>query len=520
MFSTILKHTRSLGVKMKGLNKILSAQQIREADAATIEREPILEIDLMERAATLCAYWLREKLAPASRIHVLCGPGNNGGDGLVIARWLAGWGFKTSVWLVSEGPFSSSFEINQRRLVYQKLVKIHPLEETKTLFNPKPGCVIIDAMYGAGLNREMGIDVSELISKVNQGVYLRIAIDIPSGLTADGFVLTPDRCFRAHYTLTFLPLKRSFVLPENEDLIGSLVPLNISLNSAFLESISPLAWLITDDVIGSIYRPRKRFAHKGSFGHALLLGGSREMGGAIMMTGQACITSGAGKTTLAVPESLVPAINSALPGVMTSVVDDNATSLDVNWQQYSVVAVGPGMGTGQLSQDRLYSLLTRYGGPLIIDADALNILSMNSGWMKLLPPYSILTPHPGEFGRLFGPVNDSIDAFRIQQEMSDRYQVIIIRKGAHTSITLPGEKIWFNVSGNPSLAKGGTGDILTGVLAGLLAQGYSPSEAALFGVWLHGKAADVAAKNIGIEAVDNNDINKGIKAVFRELNWL
>lgn len=505
---------------MKGLNKILSAQQIREADAATIEREPILEIDLMERAATLCAYWLRENMAPASRIHVLCGPGNNGGDGLVVARWLAGWGFKTSVWLVADGPFSSSFEINQRRLVYQKLVKIHPYEETKTLFNPKPESVIIDAMFGAGLNKELSVEVSEVITKVNRGAYIRIAIDIPSGLTADGFVLTPDSCFRAHYTLTFLPLKLSFLLPENMDFIGSLVPLNISLNSDYLEAISPLAWLITDDLIHNIYRPRKRFVHKGSFGHALLIGGNREMGGAILMAGQACITSGAGKTTLAVSDRLIPVINTSLPGVMTSVIDDNASVVDVNWQQYNVVAVGPGMGTGQIAQDRLYSLLTRYGGSLILDADALNILSMNSGWMKLLPPYSILTPHPGEFDRLFGPVDNSIDAFRIQQEMSDRYQVIIIRKGAHTSITFPGEKIWFNITGNPSLAKGGTGDILTGVIAGLIAQGYSPSEAALFGVWLHGKAADIAIKSIGVEAVDSDDINRGIKKIFRELNSL
>ena len=502
------------------INKILSAQQIGEADSATIAYEPILEIDLMERAATLCAYWLREKLAPGARIHLLCGPGNNGGDGLVVARWLAGWGFKTSVWMVSEGSLSNASEINTRRLIYQKLVKIHPFEETKVLFNPKPGSVIIDAMFGAGFNRMMDREVSQVVQMVNRGNYLRIALDLPSGLTADGYAIDVESCFKAHYTITFLPLKRMFVLPENEEFFGSVITLDIGLNRAYLATADPLAWLITDEVAGAIYRPRKRFVHKGQFGHALLIGGKREMGGAILMTASACLASGAGKTTLLVSEGMLSAINSSLPGAMTSIIDDAAVTIDLTIHPYNVVAVGPGMGTDNIAQERLYSILTKFRGSLVLDADALNILSQNKGWLKLLPPNSILTPHPAEFARLFGEVDNSLEAFNLQQEMSDKYQIVIIRKGANSSITFPGEKIWFNTSGNPALAKGGTGDILTGVIAGLLAQGYTAKEAALFATWLHGKAADEAIRSVGIEAADSSDIIDGIKRVFKQLNML
>ncbi|HML86443.1 MAG TPA: NAD(P)H-hydrate dehydratase, partial [Bacteroidales bacterium] len=234
----------------------------------------------------------------------------------------------------------------------------------------------------------------------------------------------------------------------------------------------------------------------------------------------ACVSSGAGKTTLLISEGMLSAINSSLPGAMTSIIDDAAVTIDLTIHPYNVVAVGPGMGTDNIAQERLYSILTKFRGSLVLDADALNILSQNKGWLKLLPPNSILTPHPAEFARLFGEVDNSLEAFNLQQEMSDKYQIVIIRKGANSSITFPGEKIWFNTSGNPALAKGGTGDILTGVIAGLLAQGYTAKEAALFATWLHGKAADEAIRSVGIEAADSSDIIDGIKRVFKQLNML
>ncbi len=477
--------------------KILTSTQIREADSYTIKQEPITSDQLMERAAMKCSDWLRYVLPPDHKVNVVCGPGNNGGDGLVIARHLARDGYKVRAIVVENDKMKHTpdFIINLNRLADQNLAKIitvNSFDNFPTI--DQPG-VVLDAIFGNGLSKQPEGIFAEVIRYLNGQDVLRVSIDIPSGLQADGLIdMDCNSIFRAHHTLSFLPVKMSLLFPENEQWSGKVHYFDIGLHPRYIENAETKNFLLTHIDIKSRIPYRIRSGHKGTYGHALIIAGSDDKAGAALLSSKACLKIGAGLVTAYLPAGSVSAINSYCPEIMVRIrrPGENITDLPLI-DKFEAVGVGPGLGVTSENTKMLKNLLAFFLGRIVLDADALNIISENPTMLAFLRPGTILTPHPGEFDRLTGVSNNTFDAIEKQRELSVRYKIIIIRKGFHSSITLPdGSTIWNN-TGNPGMATAGSGDVLTGILTGLLAQGYDPVDAALVGTWLHGMAGDLAS---------------------------
>lgn len=495
--------------------KILPVDKIREADAYTIANEPITDIDLMERASMACFYRLIEIIRPGQRVLVMAGPGNNGGDGLAIARLLRQKGIAVIVFLFADPEkLSPSCRINFDR--YKALPETEILRADD--FHPVSDDVIIDALYGSGITRAIeGIQASAIRTANTSGALI-VAIDIPSGLFCDGSVkgLKDPAIIRANHTLTFAPPKLAFFLPENEEFAGNWELLDIGIMKEFIDSAVTKNFYTDPSDLRKIFRPRRKFSHKGSYGHALLICGGKGKIGAAVLTARACIRAGAGLTTVRIPGCGQAAIQSAVPEAMTDIdqqEDYIASVIDVT--RYNAVGIGPGIGNHPETAKALKLLIQQAGKPLVIDADAINLLGENKTWLSFLPPGSVFTPHPKEFERLAGKSTDNFDRLKIQREFSFRYQCYVVLKGAHTSITTPDGDCTFNTTGNPGMAKGGSGDALTGIITGLLAQHYTPREASVFGVYLHGLAGDIAAEETGIEAMTASDLIRNMGNAFK-----
>ncbi|HVS96669.1 MAG TPA: NAD(P)H-hydrate dehydratase [Puia sp.] len=474
--------------------EILSAESIRAWDEYTIKHEPIASIDLMERAAGSCLSWLEKNGYLGRTFSVYCGKGNNGGDGLALARMLAALDSPVTVHILEFGHIGTEdFQTNLARL-HQTAVDVRFIQGDAHFQDPAPGEIIIDALLGSGLNRALEGVTARLVDHLNRAGNERIAIDIPSGL----FVSRSSRgntVVRASHTLSFQVWKPAFLLPENAEWIGQVHILDIGLDPAFLSTVRSEATLLDPPIIGDIYKRRQEFSHKGNFGHALLITGSYGKIGAAVLAGRACLRAGSGLLTIAIPRCGYAILQTSLPEamVLTDPDEQRHTTLPSGLDRYSVVGVGPGLGADKRTTIFVHDLLRQYRKPMVIDADALNILSEHPDWMELLPPYSILTPHPKEFERLFGPSPDDYARIDKAREQARKLQCIIILKGHYTFIAMPGGKSYFNPTGNAGMAKGGSGDALTGILTAMLGQPYSPGEAALLGVYLHGLAGDIAS---------------------------
>lgn len=498
--------------------KILSVEQIRQADLITIEREPIASVDLMERAAHQCFKWIKKRKPKGRKFKVFCGTGNNGGDGLVIARLLAQHGYHCEVFSVRfSEKYSEDCAINLNRLFDLKEVPVTYINGNEDFPDIQPDDIIIDAIFGSGLSKPVAGFTAELIRHINASGALVIAIDIPSGLFAD---FLPDNqggaIIRAKYTLTFQFPKLSFLFAESEQFAGAWQVLPIGLHEGFIQHSEVSHYLIeTEDVVG-LQRPRQNFSHKGNFGHALLIAGSYGKMGAAVLAAQACMRSGAGLLTAHIPLKGYEIIQTAFPEAMISLDEEAEFFSNVPViSAYNAIAIGPGLGTETQTQNGLKLMIQECKFPMILDADALNILSENKTWLSFLPPGSILTPHPKEFERLAGKTSNSLERLDLQLEFSKRYNVYVILKGAFTSITIPNGDCYFNPTGNPGMATGGSGDVLTGILLGLMAQGYDPLAASLTGVFVHGLAGDIAAHKQGYEALIASDIIRNLGRAFR-----
>jgi NAD(P)H-hydrate epimerase len=475
--------------------EILSADSIRAWDVYTIQHEPIAPIDLMERAAGSCFSWLEKNGYLGRRFAIYCGKGNNGGDGLALARLLSEQDCSVTVHILEFGHIGTEdFQINLGRL-HQTPVEVRFIQGEEHFSRLPPGDVIVDALLGSGLNRALEGVTAQLVEFINRSGNEVISIDIPSGL----FVSRSSRgntMIRASHTLSFQVWKPAFLLPENEEWVGQVHVLDIGLLPGYLAGLHSETTLLDLSVIREIYKPRQPFSHKGNFGHALLIAGSHGKIGAAVLAGRACLRAGAGLLTVSAPACGYVILQTSLPEamVLTDADDNIHTALPAGGvDRYSVIGVGPGLGTDIRTAGFLQELLRAYRKPMVIDADALNILAANPDWMASLPPYSILTPHPKEFERLFGASSDDYARLDKAREMARKYQCIIVLKGHYTFIAMPGGKGYFNSTGNAGMAKGGSGDALTGILTALLGQSYSPGESALLGVYLHGLAGDIAA---------------------------
>jgi len=492
--------------------KILSADQIRALDAFTIQNEPISSIDLMERASATFVDWFIEHFNRDREVYIFCGPGNNGGDGLAVARLLSNVQYSVKVFIFSSDRYSKDFDINLRRL--EKLVAITKISSTEHIPVLPKAAVVIDAIFGSGLSRPVSGLYAEVIKFINDSVTTRIAIDIASGLFCDSNNEDPVKV-KVDHTFTFQIPKLSFLLPQNEEFTGSWIASDIGLDKTFIEEQIALYSYVGEEEIFPVVKPRKKFSHKGDYGKALIMAGSYGMMGAAVLSGKACYRAGAGLVKFYTPKCGVQILQSALPeAILSADPEENFITKLPDLSGFNAVAAGPGWYEGEESANILRLLFENKSLKLVLDAGALNVLSKNKDLLDLIPAGTILTPHPGEFKRLAGDFPDDYSRLDGLRKFSERYKCIVVLKGANTMVALPDGSVSFNSTGNAGMATAGSGDVLTGIIVSLLAQGYNSPLAAKLGVYIHGYAGDSAASKYGTASLIAEDIIDGVKDFY------
>lgn len=499
--------------------KIFSAEQLYEADKITIEKQQITSEALMERAGTQIFNWLHQRLnGTPVPIRIFCGIGNNGGDGLVVGRMLIEHGYNVIVYVVNcSDKRSKNFLINYDRI--KNVTKKWPLlmkgESDFPEINPED--IIVDAIFGIGLNRCLGGWVKKLIQYLNESKAFKLAIDIPSGLYSNLPLEDTEAVLKANHTLTFQTPKLSFFLPETASFVSNFDVLEIGLDIEFLQTTEPIGQLISKLEAQRFYKPREKFDHKGTYGHTLIVSGSYGKMGAAVLSTTSAFRIGAGMVTAFVPKCGYAIIQTTIPEAMviTDKEDDYLSNISFDFEP-SAIGIGMGIGKNDATVAAFKKILQNKDIPFVIDADALNILSENKAMLKLLPKNSILTPHPGELKRLIGEWKNDYEKLEKTKKFSEKYEVVVIIKGAYT-ITVYGDKLYINTTGNPGMGTAGSGDALSGVITGLLSQGYDALLASVFGVYLHGRAGDIAAGQLGYEAVMAGDVIDNLSEAYLDL---
>lgn len=472
---------------------LLVSSQVREADAYTIAHEPISSIDLMERASKAFVGWFINHFQDKQQaIAVYCGTGNNGGDGLAIARILCDHGYCNIDVKICRfsGKASEDFNANLKRLQATKIT----IKELKTGFKmpAEKAEIIIDAMLGSGLNKPLEGNYKTLVEYLNELSKTVVAVDVPTGFYTDGQIPKDGTVLKADLVITFQQPKLNLLLPESGPFINCFEVVKIGLNEDFLNSVRTPYYLIEETDAQQLFKPRYRFSNKGTYGHALIITGKDETMGAALLSASACAHTGAGLTTACIPRSGLVALNSSMPEVMALVRDEGKTT-NIEWDKFSTIGIGPGLGKGPGTLNLLKAVIKNYNKPIVIDADALNVLAENQSMLRKLPAGSILTPHMKEFDRMFGEHNNWWQRLQTAKAKAKELNIYIILKNDYTITATPDEKLYFNATSNAAMATGGMGDVLTGVLTSLLAQKYSPFDACLLGVYIHGKAGDELA---------------------------
>ena len=500
--------------------KIFSVQQVQKWDAFTIDKEGIPSIKLMERAAVSCFGWIVQNFDEFYCFKIFCGKGNNGGDGLALARLLNSIKYQVSVFIPdNDKPGSPDFEKNLEKLKKTSVhISVLQNENSFPQFSEKD--IIIDALFGTGLNKPVTGFYKEIIRYINANTYQTIAIDVPSGLYIDKSTVAENKnasVIKADYTITFQNQKLAFLVEENEPYTGKVVFFDIGLSKDY-EAFTPTAFeYLNDDIIKGIYQPRMNFANKGNYGYASLLCGSYGMMGAAVLSSLACLRSGVGKLTSVVCEAGYGIMQTAVPEAMCIVSGEKHISDFDDFQHFDVVGIGPGIGKLTSHVKLLENLFKSFKKPIVVDADALNILSENQELYSSVPADTIITPHPKEFERLFGKSKSDFDRINKAIEKAKEFKIYIVLKGHHTLIATPDGKGYFNSTGNPGMATAGAGDVLTGIITGLLAQKYSPLQSCLLGVYLHGLAGDMASEKLSQEALIAKDIVDTLGAAFKKI---
>lgn len=500
--------------------KVFKTSQVREIDQYTIDHEPIFSIDLMERAAMKFANWFALKFDRSIPVYLFAGPGNNGGDGLAVARILSKRGFLVKVFLLNlSRDLSKDCNVNYQRLQEIPGVSIKLISQEKDIPVIKEGIRIIDAIFGSGLTRPLVGLPSRLVKEINNSGCEVVSIDIPSGLFGeDNTANDPDSIIKADFTLSFEFPFLSFFFPENEVYTGKWKSVSIGLHPDAIHSIPSDYQTISREFAGSLLKEKSRFSHKGSNGHALIVSGCYGMMGAAILACKACIRSGAGLVTSHIPRFGYSIMQTSVPESLISLDESDILFSGVKMdEKYTAIGLGPGLNCRSNTEKGVVRLIKEADVPLLLDADAINILSGNPEYQALLAEKSILTPHPGEFDRLAGKSLSGYERHQKQLALSKKHGWIIVLKGSNTIISFPDGKSFINTSGNPGLATGGSGDVLSGMITGLLAQGYSPSEAAILGVYLHGLAADLALEKQSYESLIPSDV---IDYIGRSFNFL
>lgn len=500
--------------------KILNPEQIKQVETDTINIQDIDLIDLMERSATAVLNWLKSRLdIKAFHFTIVCGIGNNGGDGLALARLIRESGGNVKVYLQKNNTYSLDNLSNQKRLKDAKI----PVElfDTQTKLELNVNTIIIDAIFGYGLNRPIDQDWKKIIHQINESNNSVVSIDVPSGLFCNKVNGQSDVVVEAEITLTFQTPKLALFIKENKKYVKEFEILDISLD---LESISkqPSNYnYVSQDYLPYFAFERNKFSHKYEFGHSLLVGGSYGKIGAAVLAAKSVLKSGGGLVTAYLPKCGYTIMQTAFPEamVLTDFSDDKVTTFpDV--ERFDTIAIGPGLGTDEKTSGAFEQFLNEKdleNKKLVIDADGINLLSQKPELLKKLPENTILTPHDGELERLIGKWKDSFEKFEKTQNFVRKHKLILISKGANTQTYLPDGEIYFNATGNPGMATAGSGDVLTGIIAGQLAKGFDPADAAIFGVYLHGFSGDEVAAQIGEESLMAGDIINAIPLAFKKM---
>ena len=498
---------------------VLTADEIRAWDDYTIQHEPIFSIDLMERAAGKCVEWIKDQYWENKQFKFFCGKGNNGGDGLAIARILFQENYPVSVFILDTAKKGSEdFEINLQRLHEMSFLNIYFIKEKTELPLINTDDILIDALFGSGLNKPLTEFAAEVVDHINHSKALVISIDLPSGLFSDQSSI--GNVVEADHTLTFQCYKPGLLVQENGAFIGEVHVLDIGLHPDFLQQKTFKRQFVSPDFVRQFFKPRNRFAHKGSFGHALLIAGSYGKIGAAVLAARACLHSGVGLLTCYIPKCGYEILQTSVPEAMTitGASENIVDQLPEEIEKYSVIGIGPGIGTADETQKLLSFIIRRYQKSLVIDADGLNCLSLKKESLIHLPPHSVITPHPKEFDRLFGEHQNDFDRIQTAEKKATELNIIIVLKSHHTLIASPSGQSFFNSTGNAGMAKGGSGDVLTGIITSFVAQKYTPDEASILGVYLHGLAGDYAANDLSKEAMTATNIIDALSQAFHQFN--
>ena len=490
--------------------KILNAGQIREWDAYTIRHEPVTSWELMERAASCCADWILQNGFTKHHFHIYCGPGNNGGDGLAIARLLQDAGCKTEIWLTGTPSRSSDHAENLQRAIQAGVPVFHTNKDC-----PLPGehTLIIDALFGTGLREAPSGEMADLIRYINKTGLPVISIDLPSGMFA-GRTSSGNTMVQANHCLSFGCYKPAFMWTDNQAFTGRVHILDIGLHPGYLAQANAYGYTVEAADARRWFRPRTTHFHKYQFGHSLLLAGSDRMMGAALLAARSCLRSGTGLVTVHTPLHRMPLLQSAVPEAIASDEKDTAAL----FHKKSALGMGPGWDINPENSTLLEQALTRFEGPLVLDASALTLLQPLLPLLKdRKPGTTLLTPHAGECDRLLGSSRNDEERIQLVRQMAMHYQCCILLKGKFAMTALPDGSLFFNTSGNSGMATAGSGDVLTGVLTGLCAQGYPVADACRLGVFLHGSAGDIAAAATSEESLIASDISNYLAAAFRLL---
>lgn len=500
--------------------KILTSSQLKELDKYTIVHEPIASIDLMERTAIALTNAIIRRWDKSFKMVVFAGPGNNGGDALAVARMLSQRGYHVEVFLFNtKDQLSAECQTNLDRL--KTCGSIYFTEINKHFDPPtlSESHVVIDGLFGSGLNKPLSGGFAAVVKYINASKAQVVAIDIPSGLMGeDNTYNIRQNIVHADVTLSIQLPKLSFLFPENEDVVGEWELLDIGLKQSYIDAASSPFSILREEIIRPIIKPRKRFAHKGSFGHGLLIAGSYGMAGASILSAKACLRSGIGLLTVHAPIHNHDILQISVPeAIVQTDIHERYFAQPTDLSRYKAIAIGPGLGQ---EEDTALAMMEQIQGsnlPIILDADAINILSTHRNWLSRLPKRCILTPHLGELERLIGKCMDTYERLTKVKELAAYLQSYIIVKGAWTTIVTPEGEYHFNPTGNPGMATAGSGDVLTGILLALVAQGYSREEACKLGVYIHGLAGDIAAEEMTETSMTSSDIINALPSAWKKI---
>lgn len=502
--------------------KIFTSAQIHELDKYTIEHEPIKSVDLMERASKAIVEAITETWNNDIPIVVFAGPGNNGGDALATARMLAERHYEVNVFLFNIGSgLSADCKINKQRIIETRSVK--SFTEVVNEFDPPKlikGMLVIDGLFGSGLNKPLVGGFASLVKYINQSSATVLSIDVPSGLmTEDNTYNVRANIIQADHTFTLQQKKLSFLFAESRKYIGKLKILDIRLSKEGMMKTNTRFNVLEENDLRPYLLHRDEYAHKGDMGHALIVAGRYGMAGAAVLAVQSCLRSGVGKVTVCTPRKNNNILQISIPeAIMCLDKDDVCFTEAVETTDYDAVGIGPGLGHGDTTAIAFITQIRRTNVPVVIDADGINILAEHHAWLQQLPKGMILTPHPKEFDRLSGcNCMDSYERLNNACNMAERLSAYIIVKGHNSALCFPDGNVVFNSTGNAGMATAGSGDVLTGVITGLLARGYKQAEACMLGMYIHGLAGDFAAEHLGMESLTAGDIIRFLPKAFKRL---